>query len=183
MKAIGDSASHATGSMEPSNSSSLFRLLVIGLGVCTWVIALLGVDGFCSSNLLDILLVIGLGVETDVIVLVGVDGWSNDGCSYIGLVALLDGTTWISGTTRRHYCDTFLGSFSFWFWRGRWWCIRFINIFIASFSHVPKLFTPFCILWISLQCHLLQLICTFFPLVYQMPFSELEATIWIQGQP
>ena len=30
-------------------------LLVIGLGVCTGVIALLGVDGFCSSNLLDIL--------------------------------------------------------------------------------------------------------------------------------
>ena len=38
------------------------------------------------------LLVIGLGVETDVIVLVGVDGSSNDGCSCIGLVALLDGT-------------------------------------------------------------------------------------------
>ena len=37
--------------------------------------------------------VIGLGVETDVIVLVGVDGSSNDGCSCIGLVALLDGTT------------------------------------------------------------------------------------------
>ena len=30
-------------------------LLVIGLGVCTGVIALLGVDGFWSSNLLDIL--------------------------------------------------------------------------------------------------------------------------------
>jgi len=29
-------------------------LLVIGLGVCTGVIALLGVDGFCC-NLLDIL--------------------------------------------------------------------------------------------------------------------------------
>jgi hypothetical protein len=30
-------------------------LLVTGLGVCTRVIALVGVDGFCSSNLLDIL--------------------------------------------------------------------------------------------------------------------------------
>ena len=30
-------------------------LLVIGLGVCIGVIALLGVDGFCSSNLLDML--------------------------------------------------------------------------------------------------------------------------------
>ena len=39
------------------------------------------------------LLVIGLEVETDVMVLVGVDGSSNDGCSCIGLVALLDGTT------------------------------------------------------------------------------------------
>lgn len=77
--------------MEASNSSNL---LVIGLGVCTGVIALVGVDGFCCSNLLDILLVIGLGVETEVILLVGVaNGSSSEGCSCIGLVALLDGTT------------------------------------------------------------------------------------------
>ena len=77
------------------------------------------------------LLVIGLGVETDVIVLVGVDDSSNDGCSCIGLVALLDGTT----------VTLFLARFLF--GGCRWWCIRFINIFIASFFHVPKLFTPF----------------------------------------
>jgi hypothetical protein len=52
--------------------ANFFRLLVIGLGVCIEVIALVGVDRFCCSNLLDILLVIGLGAETEVIVLVGV---------------------------------------------------------------------------------------------------------------
>lgn len=48
---------HVNNYFKDNNQKNIIGvyLLVIGLGVCTGVIALVGVDGFCCNNLLDIL--------------------------------------------------------------------------------------------------------------------------------